>query len=56
MGQEVGENIGLQRQEGWSRQGYWILDLSRPGPGGKFTMGHSPEGADQMLARLPVEF
>ena len=38
---EVGHEVNLPRQGTWNNQDFWILPISRPGPGGKFNMGPS---------------
>lgn len=53
---ECGQNTGLLRQESWTRNDFWILDLSRPGPGGKFTMAKTKQDAAHALSKLPVTF
>lgn len=56
IGQECGAQTSLLRQESWTPRDFWILDLSRPGPGGKFSMGTDARDASWALNKLPVEF
>lgn len=56
VGQECGYDRSLLRQESWTPDDFWILDLSRPGPGGKFTMGKTKQDAAHALSKLPVNF
>ena len=62
IGREYGQSRSLLRQESWTGDDFWILDLSRPGPGGKFTMGNGRSkekaalDAHHALAKMPVEF
>ena len=56
VGAEVGVEVSLLRQESWTRHDFWILDISRPGPGGKFTMGRDYQDAGPAMTNLPVTF
>ena len=56
VSQEVGHHGSLLRQEARTDQDFWILDLSSPGAGGKFTMGETPGDAQHALDKLSVPF
>ena len=56
VGEESGYHQPLLTQESWTPRDFWILDISRPGVGGKFTMGKDPRDAQWALDRLPVGF
>ena len=56
VGEEVGVSRSLLRQETWTKDDFWILDISRPGVGGKFTMGRTPQDAQRALEKLGVPF
>ena len=53
---QEGYRKSLLRQEGWTDRDFWILDLSRPGPGGKITMGATATDAVHALHKLPVQY
>ena len=56
IGLEVGMHLGLLKQETWTNRDFWILDVSRPGIGGKFTMGDNPRDAKWAMDKLPVQY
>ena len=56
IGEEAGMHQGLLRQETWTNQDFWILDICRPGVGGKFTMGKDNWEAKWALDKLPTTF
>ena len=56
VGMECGISVGLLDQEGVRKDNFWILDLSKPCPGGMFKMGRTPFEAKWAMERLPVTF
>ena len=54
VGEESGYNQPLLTQESWTPRDFWILDISRPGVGGKFTMGKDPRDAKWAIEKLPI--
>lgn len=56
VGAECGISVSLLAQEGLRDDNFWILDLSKPGPGGIFKMGQTPFEAKWAMERLPVTF
>ena len=54
LGEEADSHQPLLKQESWTPRNFCILDISRPGVAGKFTMGKDPRDAKWAIEKLDL--